>query len=102
MSHDVVKYVADNKIIVIISTYLILSSSLKATTGIDICIPCLWETIFGFHCPSCGLTSAFISLLSLDFRKALESNWIIFLIIPSGIYYLAQDYILFKKKNHNA
>jgi hypothetical protein len=102
MSNVVTKYVVDNKIIVIVSAYLILSSILKATTGLDICIPCLWETIFGIHCPSCGLTSAFISLISLDYRKAMESNWIIFFVIPFGIYYLIQDYIRFKKNTtHN-
>lgn len=98
MSNPVIKYIAINKIIVIVGTYIIFSAILKATTGIDVCIPCLWKTIFGFHCPGCGLTTAFISLMELDFRKAFESNWIIFILVPLGVYYFTKDYVIFKRK----
>lgn len=97
MSNPIIKYVAVNKIVVVVGAYLFFSAILKATTGIDVCIPCLWKTFFGFHCPGCGLTTAFISLMELDFRKAFESNWLIFIIVPLGIYYLTNDYVRFKK-----
>ena len=98
MSNPVIKYIAINKIIVIVGAYIIFSTILKATTGIDVCIPCLWKTIFGFHCPGCGLTTAFISLMELDFRKAFESNWTIFILVPLGVYYFTKDYVIFKRK----
>lgn len=98
MSNPVIKYIAINKIIVIVGAYFIFSAILKATTGIDVCIPCLWKTIFGFHCPGCGLTTAFIGLMELDFRKAFESNWIIFILVPLGVYYFTKDYVRFKRK----
>lgn len=101
MSNDVTRYIAYNKIIVIPCAYLIISSSLKALTAIDICIPCIWQSIFGIHCPGCGLTTAFISMIEFDFKKALEINWLIFIIIPFGIYYITQDYVKFQRK-HNA
>lgn len=98
MSNPVIKYIAINKIIVIVGAYFIFSAILKATTGIDVCIPCLWKTIFGFHCPGCGLTTALIGLMELDFRKAFESNWIIFILVPLGVYYFTKDYVRFKRK----
>ena len=98
MSNPVIKYIAINKIIVIVGAYFVFSAILKATTGIDVCIPCLWKTIFGFHCPGCGLTTAFIGLMELDFRKAFESNWIIFILVPFGVYYFTKDYDSFKRK----
>lgn len=98
MSNKVRRYIAINKIVVIVGSYFIFSAILKAITGIDVCIPCLWKTIFGFHCPGCGLTTALISLMKLDFRGAFESNWMIFLIVPLGMYYLIKDYFRFKRE----
>jgi len=98
MSNPVTKYIAINKIVVIVGTYFIFSTILKATSSTDVCIPCLWKTIFGFHCPGCGLTTALISLMKLDFRGAFESNWIIFIVLPLGVYYFTNDFIRFKRK----
>lgn len=101
MSNPIIKYITINKITVLLGSYFIFSAILKATTCIDVCIPCLWKTIFGFHCPGCGLTTAFIGLMELDFRKAFESNSIIFILVPLGVYYFAKDYVRFIRK-HNA
>jgi len=78
--------------------YFLFSAILKAMTNIDICIPCLWESLFGVHCPGCGLTTAFIGLIELDLNKVFESNWLIFIIVPFLVYYLTQDIIKFKYK----
>ena len=96
MSNPVIKYIVRNKIIVIVGAYFFLSAILKATTEIDVCIPCLWKAIFGFHCPGCGLSTALISLMKLDFRGAFESNWMIFILMPLGVYYFTNDFIRFK------
>ena len=98
MFNSVTKYIAINKIIVIVGNYFIFSTILKATSGIDVCIPCLWKMIFGFHCPGCGLSTALISLMKLDFRGAFESNWMIFILMPLGVYYFTNDFIRFKRK----
>ena len=91
-------YISKNKTLAFIGSYFLFSSILKAITDIDICIPCLWHSIFGIHCPGCGLTTAFINLIKLDFNKAFESNWLIFIIVPFGIFYLTKDYFNYNRK----
>lgn len=98
MFNPVKQYIVSNKIIVIVGAYFFLTSILKASTGIDFCIPCIWKMIFGFHCPGCGLTTAFISLIKLDFTGAYESNWMIFILMPLGVYYFSNDIIKFNRK----
>ena len=98
MSKTIIKYIAKNKILAILGFYILFSSILKAVFDIDICIPCIWKSIFGIHCPGCGLTTAFISLIELNFKNAFETNWLIFIIVPFGIYYMIQDYVKFQEK----
>ncbi len=50
--------------------------------GPDCTIPCLFSTVFGVHCPGCGLTRALGHLLVGDVRAAWQSNPLIFLVIP--------------------
>lgn len=85
-------YIQENKLFFAIGFYLLFSAILKAITKIDICIPCLWNTFFDIHCPGCGLTTAFIYLIKLNFNRALESNWMIFIILPIIAYYLKSDF----------
>lgn len=101
MSNTITKYIAENKVLVAVGFYFMFSAILKIVSGIDICIPCIWKSIYGINCPGCGLTTAFISLIELNFNHAFEANWLIFIIIPYGIYYLKQDYISFQR-NHRA
>lgn len=93
------RYVLENKIMSVIILYLMLSSILKITTTVDICIPCIWKTLFDFSCPGCGLTTAFINLVKMDFKGALESNWLIYILIPFGFYFVSNDFIKFKTKS---
>jgi hypothetical protein len=95
MYNTIIKYIARNKIFTIVGFYFLFSAILKATAEIDICIPCIWKSIFGVHCPGCGLTTAFISLIKLNFKNAFVTNWLIFIILPFGIYYIKQDYVDF-------
>jgi hypothetical protein len=81
-----------------VGVYFMFSAILKTVSGIDICIPCIWKSILGFNCPGCGLTTALISLMELNFNHAFEANWLIFIIIPYAIYSLMQDYIYFQRK----
>jgi hypothetical protein len=91
-------YLRKNNFISIVFSYLLFSALLKSTTEIDLCIPCIWQSIFGVHCPGCGLTTAFISMIEFDFKNAFESNWSIFIIVPIVIYYVIQDYVKFKNE----
>ena len=97
----IIKYIANNKYLAIVGFYLLFSTVLKALTDIDICIHCLWKTIFNFECLGCGLTTAFISILKLNFKNAFEANWLIFVIIPVVIYYIIQDFVTFTRKYKN-
>lgn len=94
------KYLRVNYLFTIVAVYFLLSTSLNALTDIDVCIPCLWKTIFNVNCPGCGLTRAFINLLKLDFKHAFEMNKFIFIILPLGIYYLLSDLKRFKQEAH--
>lgn len=99
MSNLILQYINKNMVLAAVGVYIMFSAILKTVSGIDICIPCIWKSLFGINCPGCGLTTAFISLMELNFNHAFEANWLIFIIIPYGIYYLTQDYISFQRKH---
>tara|TARA_B110000858_G_scaffold40255_1_gene45758 strand:- start:573 stop:845 length:273 start_codon:yes stop_codon:yes gene_type:complete len=40
-----------------------------------------------------GLTTAFIDIIGLNFKSALKSNWLIFIIIPFSICYILHDFV---------
>lgn len=98
MFNVLLAYINRNKIVAFVCFYFLFSAILKATADVDICIPCLWKLLFGFRCPGCGLTTAFIGLIELDLNKAIESNWLIFIILPSGILYTIKDFVRFRKE----
>ena len=92
-----IKYLSDHKVMGIVFLYFIVSVILKSLTAVDICIPCIWKTVFGFNCPGCGLTTALIDILKMNFSAALKSNWLIFILLPSGLYYICWDYRKYEK-----
>ncbi len=99
MSNTITKYIAENKVLVAVGFYFMFSAILKIVSGIDICIPCIWKYTLGVNCPGCGLTTAFISMIELDFNHAFETNRLIFIIIPYGIYCITQDYVSFQSRH---
>ncbi|MGB4413946.1 MAG: DUF2752 domain-containing protein [Paludibacter sp.] len=82
----------------IIATYFATSIVLKLGFNINILIPCLWKTLFGFECPGCGLTTAFIKIITLDISGAYNANPLIFIALPLGVFYLINDFMKFKRK----
>ena len=90
-------YILQNRIMALVGLYFLASSILKSATSIDICIPCLWDSLFGIHCPACGLTTAFVHLLTLDIKGAYDSNWLIFIILPVGLYFIIKDFNTYYK-----
>ena len=91
-------YLLKYKFMTLVGIYFIGSTIIKSLTNVDICIPCIWKTLFGIHCPGCGLTRAFIHLLNFDLSKAFHSNWLIFLVLPIGLIYIGRDFYKFYKK----
>jgi len=53
--------------------------------------PSVWIT--GFSCPGCGMTRAFLFVLTGQFARAFRINPSIYLWIVFGIYFIIQRYI---------
>ncbi len=66
---------------------------------IDILIPCLWKTCFHSECPGCGMTTAFIDLLTLDFVAAFYANPLVFIVLPVLSLYIVKDFRKFKRQS---
>lgn len=47
----------------------------------NIGIPCIFHKFTGFYCPGCGGNRAIISLMQLDFYKAIRYNLLITIFI---------------------
>jgi hypothetical protein len=90
-------YAKANLIYFLVGSYIVFSSVLNLLTGIDICIPCLFKTIFNVECPGCGLTRAFIHLLEFDFVGAYDSNALIFIVLPVAFTFLVNDFLTFNR-----
>ncbi|MCM1244470.1 MAG: DUF2752 domain-containing protein [Roseburia sp.] len=46
------------------------------------CIPCFFQTVTGFRCPSCGITHIFLHLMDFDFAGAFYANRFLFATSP--------------------
>lgn len=55
---------------------------LKAGHGL---IPCMFHTVTGLYCPSCGVSRMCLSLLTLNVKTAFKDNAAIMLLIPPGL-----------------
>lgn len=98
MSNYIVRYIGQNRFVSLVGLYLIISSLVMVSTGLNIGIPCLWKSVFGFDCPGCGLTTAFVSVLKFDFVGAYRTNFLIFILIPIGFIYMLMDFQKFKSE----
>lgn len=78
--------------------YILLSAGIKSVSGMDICIPCLWKTVFGFECPGCGLTTALTKLMQFNFSGAINANPLIFIIAPAILFFLMKDFKNFSNR----
>lgn len=94
---EIFYYLLDNKIVSLVASYIFGSVFIELLFDTDIGIPCLWKTLFGFECPGCGLTTAFIKLLQLDLLGAYKTNLMVFVIAPVGLFYVLSDFNKFKQ-----
>ena len=95
-------YIKSKGLYSIVVSYFIFSAMLYAFLAIDICIPCIWYTIFDIHCPTCGITTAFISLLKFDPIGAWDANPFIYLVIPAAAFFIIKDVLKHKESYNNA
>lgn len=89
--HLFTKYIVANKLMSSIIIYFMITIVLKIGFSINILIPCLWKTLFHFECLGCGLTTAFIKMLTFDILGAYNANQLIFIVLPLGIFYIYKD-----------
>lgn len=92
----ILPYLKRNWLVSAVIIYEVLGVILHLITGVDITIPCLFTLVVGMHCPGCGLTHAFTSLIMLDFLHAWESNPLIFFVLPAGTFLIIRDFLKFK------
>lgn len=96
--HLLKRNILANKLMSSIVIYFVFSVILKIGFSIEILIPCLWKTVFQFECPGCGLTTAFIKIITLDISGAYDANPLIFIVLPLGIFYIYNDFVKNKKQ----
>jgi hypothetical protein len=75
--------------------YLGLGVILFLSLQWNILPPCLWTSLWGIRCPGCGLTTAFLHLIQGQTLAAWDSNPLLFLVLPAGIYLGIWDFIHF-------
>ncbi|MDY0143023.1 MAG: DUF2752 domain-containing protein [Bacteroidales bacterium] len=92
-------YLRKNILITCIVGYYFVGLILYIFAEVDILIPCIWHTLFNIRCPGCGLTRAFIHLLSFDFSAAWDANPLIFIVLPGMSFYIIRDFVRFVKNN---
>lgn len=90
-------YVWTNAVSFFVCVYLVLSTLAWAYFGVNLTLPCVFKTLFGFQCPGCGLTTAGTQILHGDFSAACDTNPLIFIVIPAFTFFVAQDFWRFYK-----
>ncbi|MBR7132083.1 MAG: DUF2752 domain-containing protein [Clostridia bacterium] len=88
------KYLRRGFWLFLIISYFVVTIFVMDSLGVG----CVFRDLCGFPCPGCGMTSAFLSLLQLDFSAALRYNPLVF-CMPYLIIYLFFD--LKNKRLHN-
>ncbi len=94
-------YLKKHILIAGLAGYYFIGFILYIFAEVDILIPCIYYTVFNVKCPGCGLTRAFIHLLSFDFTGAWDSNPLIFIFLPGITYYIIKDFVNFVKENRD-
>ena len=98
MAYLVLKYLQIHWIYTIVIGYFGTAIALYMLSDIHILIPCLWKTITGYECPGCGMTTAFIALLRMQWADAWSANPMIYAIVPVFICLILRDFWRFRNR----
>jgi hypothetical protein len=102
MAKNFIHYLWFNRLVTALGCYFLFSIILYSRTGIDICIPCLWKTLFGWTCPGCGISTATMRILEFNFAGAYQANGFVFVVLPGLMYYGIQDFRKFSGKKSDS
>ncbi|MGE8242739.1 hypothetical protein D3C87_712360 [compost metagenome] len=96
MAWLVLKYLRLHWIYTIVIGYFGTAIALYMLSDIHILIPCLWKAITGYECPGCGLTTAFVALLRMQWAYAWSANPMIYVLVPAFIFLILRDFWRFR------
>lgn len=92
-----INYLKKRKLLMGMVIYVVVATLLHKFLSVNIFIPCLWTTCFHIQCPGCGITTAFLELISFNILAAYKINPMIFVITGISIYLIVKDYNTFRK-----
>lgn len=92
-----VKYIKKNYFFAAVGVYLMLATALYFLQVADIFPPCLYKTITGKNCMSCGVTRGTLALLQCKFREAWLHNPLVYVYVPLAAVYFSSDFYRFYK-----
>ena len=91
----ILSYIKVNKLFSFFWGYMVISLVFKTYSQIDFTIPCLFYCVWGIKCPGCGLTTACGAMAQLNFVEAYHHNPLVFVIVPSILFYFINDFYKF-------
>lgn len=94
-----VKYLKKNYFFAAIGAYLTLATVLYFLQVADIFPPCLYKTITGKNCMSCGVTRGTLALIQCKFKQAWAYNPLVYVYIPALFLYFTHDFYRFYKND---
>lgn len=95
----VLLYIQKNKLTSMFWIYVFGSILLKVVTDIDVTISCPIKYFLGISCYGCGITSATVLMLKLDFVSAWKANPIAFIVDPLLLFFFVRHWFLFLKEH---
>ncbi|MDR0263254.1 MAG: DUF2752 domain-containing protein [Sphingobacterium sp.] len=98
MIYILLKYLKYHWIYSLVLGYFGIAISLYLFMDIHILVPCLWKAVSGYDCPGCGLTTALIALLRLEWREAWLENPLIYMLVPLLTVLILRDFVAFWRK----
>lgn len=91
-------YLKKNWLTALFWGYIFGSILLKAVSEYDLTIPCPINRFGGIRCYGCGLTTATIFIIKLDFISAWKANPLAFVIDPLLIFFIVRHWWRFIKE----
>lgn len=95
MNKKLILFIVINCVLLIILYNIPIENSMESI--------CIYKKITGRECFNCGMTRAFLSVLHLNFKDAINYNWKVIIVFPyTVIIYIYSWYkYIIKEKNNN-